>query len=89
MEKIKINGKEYETFKDQEGVERFKVNNLMLKMKIHFDIKASEMIKLAELDAITLMDLLDYYAGIGMSVCSVEELSFFEDFDFERCDGKN
>jgi len=89
MGKIKINGKEYETLKDQEGIERFKVNNLILKMKIHFDVKTSEMVKLVELEAITLMDLLDYYTGIGMSVCGVEELSFFEDFEFERCDGKN
>lgn len=89
MGKIRINGKEYETFKDNEGVERFKVNNLILKMKIHFDIKASEMVKLAELEAITLMDLLDYYTGTGMTVCGVEELSFFENFEFEWCDGKN
>lgn len=84
MSKIKINGKIYETFKDEEGVLRFKPNNLILKLKINFDLEMSEIIKLVELDAISLMDLLDFYAGIGFSVSGVEELSFFEKYDFEE-----
>lgn len=73
-----INGKEYETFIDDNGSERFKPNNLISKMRIQFNIIASDMVRLYELDAITQMELLDYYAGIGMSVCGVMELSFFE-----------
>jgi hypothetical protein len=88
MGQIKINGKIYETFKDNDGLERFKPNNLLLKMKINFDIKVSELVKLVELESITLMDLLDYYTGIGFSVGGVEELSFFEDYEFERLEEK-
>lgn len=73
-----INGKEYETFIDEHGTERFKPNNLISKMRIQFDICATDMIRLYELGAISQMDLMDYYAGIGMSVCRVMELSFFE-----------
>jgi hypothetical protein len=84
MSKIKINGKIYETFKDSEGVLRFKPNNLINKLHINFEISMSDVVKLVELEAISLMDLLDYYCGIGFSVSGVEELSFFEEFDFEE-----
>jgi hypothetical protein len=30
------------------------------------------------------MELLDFYAGIGFTVSGVEELSFFEEYDFEE-----
>lgn len=74
-----INGKEYETFVDEHGTERFKPNNLIHKLYIDGMVNnTSRIVKLYELGAITQMDLLDYYAGIGMSVCGVEELSFFE-----------
>lgn len=79
---IKINGKIYETFKDDNDVLRFKPNNLILKLKINFDFNVSEIVKLVELDAISLMDLLDFYAGIGFSISGVQELSFFEQYDF-------
>jgi hypothetical protein len=84
MSSIKINGKIYETLKDKEGVLRFKPNNLILKLKVNFDLKMSEIVKLVELEAISLMDLLDFYAGIGFTVSGVEELSFFEEYDFEE-----
>ena len=58
MSKMKINGKSYETFKDKDGVLRFKPNNLILKLKVNFDLKISEIIKLVELDAISMMDLI-------------------------------
>jgi hypothetical protein len=83
MGTIRINGKIYETFTD-EGVERFKLNNLISKMCINSEILTSDMIKLTELGAISLMDLFDYYAGIGFTVSGVQELSFFEDFNFEQ-----
>lgn len=74
-----INGKEYETFVDEHGTKRFKPNNLIHKLYIDGMVNnTSRIVKLYELGAITQMDLLDYYAGIGMSVCGVEELSFFE-----------
>lgn len=73
-----INGKEYETFVDDNGSERFKPNNLIAKMRIQFSIKASDMVRLYALDSITQMELLDYYAGIGMSVGGVMELSCFD-----------
>lgn len=81
--KIKVNGKIYDTFKDEYKVLRFKPNNLINKLHYRFDIKTSEVVKLYQLGAITLMDLLDYYAGIGFTVCGVQELSFFEEFSFE------
>lgn len=74
-----INGKEYETFVDEQGTERFKPNNLIHKLYIDGMIKNTNRVAtLYQLDAISQMDLLDYYAGIGMSVCGVMELSFFE-----------
>lgn len=79
---IKINGKIYETFKDENNILRFKPNNLILKLKINFDLNVSEIVKLVELEAISLMDLLDFYAGIGFSISGVQELSFFEQYDF-------
>lgn len=84
MTAIKVNGKIYETFTDAEGVLRFKPNNLISKMRINFDLKISEIIKLVELESISLMDLLDYYTGIGTTVCGVKELGFFEELDFEE-----
>ncbi|MFA7307580.1 MAG: hypothetical protein WC026_13010 [Hyphomicrobium sp.] len=89
MGSIKINGKVFETFKDEEGIERFKPNNLILNMKINFDIKVSELMKLVHLKSITLMDLLDYYAAIGFTVSGVQELSFFENYDFVRDENNN
>ena len=83
MSKMKINGKSYETFKDKDGVLRFKPNNLILKLKVNFDLKISEIIKLVELDAISMMDLLDFYTGIGFTVSGLQESSFFEDYKFE------
>ena len=41
------------------------------------------MVKLCELEAISLIDLLDWYTGTGMSVDGVMELSFFEELVFE------
>lgn len=79
---VMINGKDYEVFKDKEGVLRFKPDNLINKLHIFYDIKASDLIKLVELDSISLEELLDYYAGIGFTVSGVEELSFFQDWDF-------
>lgn len=74
-----INGKEYETFIDDNGTERFKPNNLLQKLYIDGMISnVSRVIKLYELGAISQMDLLDWYAGTGTSVCAVMELSFFE-----------
>ena len=84
MGAITINGKKFETFKDKEGYERFVPNNLIHKMRIHFETKASEMVRLATLEAITLMELLDWYTGIGFIVSGVEELSFFEEYEFIR-----
>lgn len=84
MGKVIINNKIYETFEDNDGILRFKPNNLINKIHIHFEIKMSEMVKLLELEAISLMDLLDYYAGIGFTVGGVEELSFFEEYEFEK-----
>lgn len=84
MGKVVINNKIYETFEDSDGILRFKPNNLINKIHIHFEIKMSEMVKLLELEAISLMDLLDYYAGIGFTVGGVEELSFFEKYEFEK-----
>lgn len=73
-----INGKEYETFIDSEGTHRFKPNNLLLKLRIDLDISMAKVVRLYELDAITQMDLLDYYTGMGYSVAGVQELSLFE-----------
>lgn len=84
MSAVNINGKTYETFKDEFGFLRFKPNNLILKLKVNFDLNMSEIIKLVELEAINLMDLLDFYAGIGFTVSGVQELSFFEKYDFEE-----
>ncbi len=86
MKKIKINGKVYETFKDHEGVLRFKPNNLILKLKIHFELNMSEVVRLMYLGAITPIDLLDYYTGIGFAVSGVQELSFFKEFEWEEGD---
>lgn len=83
MGQIKVNGKIYETITGSDGIKRFKPSNLVNKIHIHYNIKASEIVKLVELDAISLMDLLDYYAAIGYSICGVEELSFFEEYEFE------
>ncbi len=79
---IKVNGKPYEVYKDNDGIFRFKENNLLRKIIISQDIKITEIIKLYELDAITLMELLDYYTGLGYTVGGVEELSFFQDLEF-------
>jgi len=83
MSQIKINGKVYDTVIDSGNVLRFKPNNLINKIHIHFEIQMSEMVKLTELGAISLMDLLDYYTSIGSTVSSFEELSFFEEYNFE------
>lgn len=78
----KINGKSYQVYKDNDGVLRFKENNLLRKIVISQNIKITDIIKLYELDAISLMDLLDYYTGLGFTVGGVEELSFFQDLEF-------
>ena len=83
MSHITINGKQYETVKDEEGTVRFKPNNLITKLRIMLDIKATQVLKMYELDAITQMDLLDYYAGNGHTLSGVLELSFFEDLTIE------
>lgn len=82
--KIKVNGRIYETFIDEEGTRRFKPNNLIHKMKIGCKIQVTKLIELYELESITIMDLLDYYTGIGFTVSGVEELSFFEHLVFEE-----
>ena len=81
---IRIAGSYYNIYKDSDGVERFKRNELVYKTKIEFSITASSMIKLFELEAISQLDLLDWYTGIGFTVSGVEELSFFADLEFER-----
>lgn len=81
--KIKVNGKIYETFEDEYKILRFKHNNLINKIFIRFQLKTSEIVKLFQMEAISRMDLLDYYAGIGFSVSGVQELSFFENYSFE------
>jgi len=86
MGSIIVNEKKFETFKDEEGVERFKPNNLLQKIRIRFDLQISELIKLVELGAITKMELLDYYAGMGFTISGVQELSFFEDYEFIEVD---
>ena len=53
MSHITINGKQYETVKDEEGTVRFKPNNLITKLRIMLDIKATQVLKMYELDAIT------------------------------------
>jgi len=80
---ITINGQVFATFYDKEGILRFKPNNLILKMMISMDIKTSDIVKLYELESITDMDLLGYYAGIGFTVSGVLELSFFEHLQIE------
>ncbi len=82
MSAININGKLYETYLDSEKILRFKENNLLRKIVISKDIKTSDIVKLCELEAISRMDLLDYYTGIGFTVSGVQELSFFEDYRF-------
>lgn len=84
MGSITIGGKKFELIRDTENVVRFKENNLIHKLKIHYDIKPTDMLKLCELGAITLMDLLDYYTGIGYTLSGVQELFFFDKLKFEK-----
>jgi len=81
---IKIHTTEYDTFIDEEGTERFKPDNLINKLRIDLDLSITRVIKLYDLGAINLYDLLKYFTAIGYTVSGVQELSFFEDLEFKR-----
>ena len=80
---VKVGGKEYKTIVDEEGVQRFPENKLLCYM-------SDEMIDLNKLaiafqrGTFTQDEYLQFYMGIGYSVCGLSELSFFEDLEIEN-----
>ena len=82
MKQIKINNKIYDTMLNDYGELICVPNNLVKKLILMFNIDVDGVMKLVELEAITLMDLMDFYIAKGHPIKSLQELHFFEKYDF-------
>lgn len=81
---VKVGGKPYETVIDKDGVQRFKVNQLLSHLQTSGHIDLNQLAIDYQRGLFTQEEYLHFYMGLGYSVSGFSELSFFEDLEIDN-----
>lgn len=77
--KVEIGGKKYDTYIDENGVQRFEENPLLRKLVNLGKISLNDLAVEYEQGEFTQREYLEFYMSIGYSVDGIAELSMFKD----------
>ncbi len=72
--KVKINGREYETVIGDDNIQRFKVNKLFRDLVFTKKVNLNQLGNDFQRGIFTLQEYMEFYMGLGYSICSFKEI---------------
>lgn len=76
---VKVDGREYKTMIDEQGVQRFEANALLKHLCDSGQVDLNRLTIDYQAGCFPREDYLRFYIGIGYSVCGLLDISDFED----------
>lgn len=81
---VKISGKNFKTYIDGHGVQRFLSNKFYNWLDVKYEINGNDLSKAYQTGCFSKWQYAKYLMGLGYSVCGFTEISVFEDWEIEN-----